>query len=370
MSGKFEINGLEYEVNAEGRVKKYTSKKIGKILIGDLDGTIVNDNEEREVDIAVEKTANNLYYAITIYSDVDREEEEKGNLKESAVIIFGEPKADEKILKEIGEMKDSNDSNKDRMEEKQKIEKKELENIDYMHSENIQDMASANYIPGGFNNMIRSSWEELDYEGAELLVLLTNIWLDDNLYYDGDDGRMMIKVSADFHDAEEDMEDLLDIRTVKAYGVNEIYCRVESLDINSGNSTIQGRSPIEDDSDDDVFSNILKIFNLMPEIPGNLITIIELIGDNIGNDINTTYENSDTKMLWRIYPEDSTYLDWYEYSEGGYPFTISFNKNKRSTDDDWEIKTEAELRFYNSDDGFYFNQDTVREYIAIDLSNY
>ncbi|MEL7568687.1 MAG: hypothetical protein AAGU27_28005 [Dehalobacterium sp.] len=303
-----------------------------------------------------------------IYSDAldDGEEDDESSLAECAIVTFGKPAADEEILKEIGEMKD-NDNNKkidkDDIEKNEKQKKKELES-----TEDLQNTASVSPMAaGGYNWGIDTDWANLDDSESTQLVLFTKLFLDDALHA-GYDGRMMVRVSVDKDAVEYDLENITN-HDINSYFINKLECDFDSTDEGTA-SQIGSHHPSESQSAYSVYDFISDVFSCIPGIPSQLITIIDMVGSNIGNDITVTDEDDTYHRHFRVYPEDDTYLDWSEYPQGGYPFEVSIQKNIFSEEDHWDIDTEARIRSYDYNEGLYFNTYTDLGDVDVDLSQF
>lgn len=329
MSGMFEYNGQEFDVEAEGFTKTYKSKKIGKILTGHLKGKIYIGEEERDINVNYEENKNNVYYSITINNLASEEG--------FAVFSFGESPMDEDVLRELGLLKDDSEVPLD--------------------DENI-------ISPMGFDDLVDSDWVGIDNYGGWIARL--NLYLEDDIVDLGRSGEILTTLSVDKDDAEE----LLEEET----GENILLISVRQFVVDffaaNNESSFGNHHPDETYSSSDVFDFILTVMDSIPGMPSAVINAIEYVGRDIGNDIIISYDNDSLRRRFRIEPGDDTYMNWADYPSGGYPIQLFIDKDGTAEEDFIDVEFYADLTVYlgQSKQSYIIGTDTG--IVSVDLADY
>ncbi|MBP1926742.1 hypothetical protein J2Z76_002612 [Sedimentibacter acidaminivorans] len=326
MDGMFDFNGILCEVEAEGTADIYSTKKLGQLYLGNLKGKIKINGEERNIRVSYERNYNNIYYAISI--------NDLGCKEGYSVFTFGDSLLDKEVLAEIVAL------------EKESKELNALNNI-------------KSYDPTD------SDWEELDDYPNGNLVLRARLFAEDDIVDYSDDGKLMVITQVDKDDVENELEDNNDY-TVLLITIDEFDVDFQSID---EESYFTSQNPSETDSSNSIFSFILDVFGDLG-VPSSLLSAIELVGENIGDDVTITYDNDSYRRHLNIEPENDTYMDWSEYPDGGYPVTIGVEKDNNATDDDIDIDVEASLGVFLNQSNIHFVIDTGEADLDIDLADY
>lgn len=308
MNGTFINDGVLCEVNAEGEVKTYKTKKLGKLELGHLKGTITIGENERNINVNYEKSKDNLYYSIAI----NTLESEEG----FAVLSFGQSQLNENVLKEIGVLKDKVDI---------------IETKDY--------------------NIRESCYVELDDYEDEGNPVRGRLYLEDDIWDNGQDGKLMVIMSVDKEEVDEILEDNgYNVLLVK---VDEFMVNIESVD---HESYFTAHFPEESYSSNAVFNFIKNAIGLIPNAGSYLMSAIDAVGSGIGNEIDMTADNMYEKQF-EIRPADDTYMDNSVYSTGGYPIELGVEKDDTATDDDIDVDFDMDLQIFlnQGHQGFYIS---------------
>lgn len=329
MSGSFEYNGQEFEVEAEGFTKTYKSKIIGNILTGHLKGKIYIEEEERDINVNYEENKNNVYYSITINNLASEEG--------FAVFSFGESPMDEDVLRELGLLKEDNEM-----------------------PPNEENMIS----PMDFDDRVDFDWVGLDNYGGWIARL--NLYLEDDIVDYGDDGKMLATLTVDKDEAEQVLEDARN-ENILAITVREFVVDFDSYD---EESSFGNHYPDETDSSSAVFDFILSAMSDIPGMPSSVINAIEYVGRSIGNDIVISYDNDMYRRKFRIEPGDDTYMDWSQYPSGGYPVQIFINKDMTARRDNIDVEFYADLTVYLSQSKRSYIIGTDIGFTTVDLADY
>ncbi len=328
MNGTFVKNGIECEVHSKGKATIYKSKKLGKLYLASLKGTILINNVKRDIRVSYEKTKNNEFYSITI-NDMSNEE---GYL----VISFGKSLLSSDILKEIGILDD-----------KSRTIEKGLSNIS---SRSIYDL------------------EDRDYEDLESsyssgnTVLKSTLYLEDDLL-DGHDGELLVNTQVNLDEVEDEVEDNSD-HNVLTVAVDEFYIDFES---NDKNSTFGGISPSESYSDNSVIDFIKDILGDLGA-PSSLLSIVE--HSMVNNHIDIDVDDELYHKTIEISPKADNFMDYKDYSDGGYPVKIHIEQDNNVNDDDIDIDSRASFVVYTNEHHRHFIVDTGSIDLDVDLANY
>jgi len=76
------------------------------------------------------------------------------------------------------------------------------------------------------------------------------------------------------------------------------------------------------------------------------------------------------RRVFNIEPDDDTYMDWAEYSKGGYPVQIYINKDNNAADDDIDIDFTVDLKVYLNQNNQTFIVSSRTGDLDVDLAAY
>lgn len=283
ISGEFELNRIKNTFNADGEIDKIQLESGVVLYMGSVEGTINIAGKKRNIDVAFDRLEDNTYFAITI----NNLESKEG----MPIIAFGESSISKKILEDIKSKGNEKQINK------KTSSKKEL--------------------------LRRSKYREVsnDWENKRLAVL-ASLFIDNDIYNDGDDGKMMHLIATDISEIEDSFSNVDYVFPYK------IIAELTSMD---RESSIIAYAPAESHSSTELVDIIGGLLNDL-RVPGIVISLLNLIDEL--KEVEVEYDKDMYKRKHIVY------VDWQcDFTDvrdgGGYPIEYAIQKDNDATDDDF-----------------------------------